>query len=86
MPPYSRFLLISSDDSDRIYTGLLTAVREKRIPSGTNIYNIGNGIVSVMCDLKNAKSLLLFIYEFQKKRSLSGKKLIKLRVDPYLLG
>ena len=86
LPPYSRFLLISSDDSDRIYTGLLTAVREKRIPSGTNIYNIGNGIVSVMCNLKNAKSLLLFIYEFQKKRSLSGKKLIKLRVDPYLLG
>lgn len=86
LPPFSRYLLIKSDETDRIYTGLIAASRENRIPRDTRVHNLGNGVISIIYNLKSAKSLLSFIYEFQKKRSLSGKAPVKLRVDPYLLG
>ena len=86
IPPYTRHILIKSDDSDRIYTGLISALREKRIPAETRIYNLGNGTISIFFTIKHAKEVLEFIYEFQRRRSMSGKELLKLRVDPYLLG
>ena len=86
LPPFSRYLLLKSDEAERIYSGLLAAIRENRIPNDASVHNLGNGLISIIFTLKSAKSLLAFIYEFQKRRSLSGKRPIKLRVDPYLLG
>ena len=86
LPPFSRYLLVKSEEAERIYSGLIAAIRENRIPRGIRVHNLGNGLISVIYNLKSAKPFLSFIYEFQKRRSLSGKTLIKLRVDPYLLG
>jgi primosomal protein N' (replication factor Y) len=86
LPPFARHLLIKSDESERLYTGFLSALRDGRIPRGSEIHNLGNGVISIFFTLKDAKSLLSFIFEFQKRRSISGKKPLKLRIDPYLLG
>lgn len=86
LPPSSRHILIKSEDSERIYVGLVAALRENRIPANTRIHNLGNGVISIFFTHKNANSLLAFIYEFQKRRSISGKPLMKMRIDPYLLG
>lgn len=86
LPPSTRHILIKSDDSERIYTGLLSAQRESRFPNSSKIHNLGNGVISIFFSLKNAKEALSFLYEFQKRRSMSGKPLAKVRIDPYLLG
>lgn len=86
LPPSTRHALLKCEDSERVYTGLITALRENRIPSNTRIHNLGSGMISIFFTHKDAVALLAFIYEFQRRRSIAGKALIKLRVDPYLLG
>ena len=86
LPPYQRHILVKCEDSERIYSGLLASVREGRLPADTRILHLGEGVISIFFSLKGAKQVIDFIYQFQKKRSMSGKKLLKLRVDPYLLG
>lgn len=86
LPPLTRHALIKSEESDRIYTGLIAAQRDGRITTNTRIHNLGNGVISIFFTIKEAKNFLGFIYEFQKRRSMSGKPLLKLRIDPYLLG
>lgn len=85
LPPASRHALIKSEEADRIYSGFLAAIREGRL-SDVRIHNLDNGVVSIFFDLKNANEFLSFIHEFQRRRSMSGKKLLKVRIDPYLLG
>jgi primosomal protein N' len=86
LPPYQRHILLKSEDSERVYSGLLASAREGRLPADTRILYLGDGVISIFFSLKGAKQVIDFIYQFQKKRSMSGKKLLKLRVDPYLLG
>ena len=86
LPPSTRHALVKSEDSDRIYTGLISAQREGRIPAGTRIFNLDNGVISIFFSLKNAREVLAFLFEFQKRRSMSNKPLLKVRIDPYLLG
>lgn len=85
LPPYSRHLLIKSGEAERIYTGFIAALREGRLPAATKVHNL-DGVISIFFKMKDAAAVLHFIYEFQKRRSMSGKELLKLRVDPYLLG
>ena len=85
LPPTSRHALIKSDESERIYSGFLSAIRDKRLPE-VRVHNLDNGVVSIFFDLKNSNEFLSFVHEFQRRRSMSGKKLLKLRIDPYLLG
>jgi len=86
LPPSTRHILLKSEDAERIYTGFLAALRENRIPANSKIHNLGNGVISIFFTLKSAKTMLSFLYEFQKRRSMSGKPLAKVRIDPYLLG
>jgi primosomal protein N' (replication factor Y) len=86
LPPSSRHALIKSEDSERIYGGLITAQREGRIPEKVRIHHLSDGVISVFFSLKDANLFLAFLYEFQKRRSMSGKPLLRLRIDPYLLG
>jgi primosomal protein N' (replication factor Y) len=85
LPPYSRHLLIKSDETERIYSGFITATREGRLPTSVRVHNL-DGVLSIFFNMKSAKQVLQFMYEFQKRRSMSGKPLLKMRVDPYLLG
>ena len=86
IPPYARHILIKSNEAERIYTGLIAAVREDRLPATTRIHNLGDGVLSIFFSIKSAKNTLEFMYEFQRRRSMSGKSILKMRVDPYLLG
>ena len=86
IPPYARHILIKSDEAERIYTGLIAAVREDRLPANTRIHNLGDGVLSIFFSIKSAKKTLEFMYEYQRRRSMSGKSILKMRVDPYLLG
>jgi hypothetical protein len=85
LPPASRHALIKSEEVDRIYSGFLSAKRDGRL-SDVRIHNLDNGVVSVFFDIKSANEFLSFLHEFQRRRSMSGKKLLKVRIDPYLLG
>jgi hypothetical protein len=62
------------------------AQREGRIPEKVRIHHLSDGVISVFFSLKDANLFLAFLYEFQKRRSMSGKPLLRLRIDPYLLG
>ncbi|MFM1758494.1 MAG: hypothetical protein RL193_1071 [Actinomycetota bacterium] len=86
LPPFQRHILLKSEDSERIYAGLLASLREGRLPMDTRILHLGSGVISIFFSLKSAKQVIAFMYQYQKKRSMSGKSLLKLRVDPYLLG
>jgi primosomal protein N' (replication factor Y) len=86
LPPVSRHALIKSEDSERIYGGLIAAQRDGRIPAKVKIHHLSDGVISVFFSLKDANLFLAFLYEFQKRRSMSGKPLLRLRIDPYLLG
>ena len=85
LPPTSRHALIKSEEADRIYSGFLSAERDKRL-TNVRIHNLENGVVSIFFDLKGANEFLSFLHEFQRRRSMNGKKPLKLRIDPYLLG
>lgn len=86
LPPYTRHILLRSDDSERIYRGLLSAVRDGRIPNTVRIYPLNNDVISLYFDIRNSQVVLSFFYEFQKRRSMANKPLMKMRLDPYLLG
>ena len=81
-----RHLLLASEDSERIYTGILSAIRDGRIPGSTKIYNLNGKTISLYFDIKSSQQVLNFFLEFQRRRSMANKPHIKLRVDPYLLG
>ena len=88
LPPHARSILLKSnpDETARVFAGLHSSIREGRVPADTRIYNVDKGVISIIVPLKSSKKVLSFIYEYQKRRSISGKELLKLRVDPYLLG
>ena len=86
LPPSTRHILLKSDVNERVYSGLQSALREKRLPPQTRIHNIGDGVISIFFPIKHAKETINFIYEYQRRRSMSGKSLLKVRIDPYLLG
>mgnify|MGYP006277680283 CR=1 FL=1 len=87
LPPAFRHALIRTEESEsaRIYTGFLASIRDGRLPITTRIYNLENGLISLFFNLKGAALTTEFIYNLQKKRSIAGKKLLKVRIDPYLL-
>ena len=88
LPPSTRHIFLQSEEgeSGRIYSGIQSAIREGRLPNDMRIYNIGNGALSIFFSLRSAKKVTQFILEFQRRRSISGKALLKVRIDPYLLG
>lgn len=88
LPPFRRQILLKTElkESARIYTGLLSAMSAGRLPDTVSIYSRESGLISIFFDSIYSKEVLGFIREFQRKRSMSGKALIKLRVDSYLLG
>jgi primosomal protein N' (replication factor Y) len=86
LPPYMRHLLLAGEDSERIYTGILSAIRDGRLQNSTKVYYLNGKTISVYFDIKSSQQVLTFFLEFQKRRSMANKPHIKLRVDPYLLG
>ena len=88
LPPYRRHLILKSDDKEipKIFNGIQSAVREGRLKSSISVYNHEDLAISIFFSLRDAKEVLDFFLQFQRRRSMAGKKPLNLRVDPYLLG
>lgn len=93
LPPYWRVVIIELDSTSAVslVTGLNRAKEEKRLPSQTKILGPfekedAMSRVTVSTPLDQAASMIDFIHELQRRRSISGKPLYSLRVDPYSLA
>ncbi|MGI9199107.1 MAG: hypothetical protein ACR2I9_05350 [Candidatus Nanopelagicaceae bacterium] len=88
LPPSSRHIVFKGDATEipRIFTGFHSAIRQGRVTPSLKLYNINDSYISAFFPLRDAKEVLLFVREFQRKRSMSGKSPLAIRVDPYLLG
>jgi primosomal protein N' len=91
LPPSARSLILlpsidSKDEFARISTGFRSAINSGRLPKSFRFFNANDLRISAFFSLKDSEDVLAFIREFQRKRSIAGKKVLKLRVDPYRFG
>ncbi len=91
-PPYYRFVCIDAETSEatRIYAGLLQAQVEARLGSevrmsGPHERKPGISRITLSAPVATAGSLVDFVHELQRRRSVSRKPLFTIRVDPYSL-
>jgi hypothetical protein len=47
---------------------------------------LDSGVISLFFSHKEAEVTVRFLKEFQRKRSIAGKRILQMRIDPYLLG
>lgn len=88
LPPFSRHATFSdcAEDSDRIFAGLKSAIREGRLSKESQIYQLEDGKISLFFPIKDGNVSTKFLYEFQKRRAIAGKRILKLRIDSYDLS
>lgn len=88
LPPDVRSCLIRTEnaESDRIYAGFLASIRDGRLPADMRAHLLEDGSIILFFSHKNAESALKFLFQYQKKRSIAGKRILQMRIDPYLLG
>lgn len=93
LPPYYRFITIelNSKEASSLEAGLLQARSEARISELVRIngpHEKGNEISSiyVSAPLAQAEGVVDFLHEVQRRRNISKKNLIAMRVDPYSLS
>ena len=92
LPPFHRFIALEIDtkEAQLLHTGLTQAVADNRIPKSTIIrgpHAVTQGLARILVSapVLDAPLLVSFIQELQRRRSLSHKSLMKIRVDPYSL-
>jgi primosomal protein N' (replication factor Y) len=93
LPPYYRFITIELDSKEvtALKAGLLRSQIEGRISELVRIngpFERANGKanLSLSSPLDQAQSLVDFVHEVQRRRNVSKKSLLTLRVDPYSLS
>jgi primosomal protein N' len=91
LPPSTRSMIILPSDSDsieldQVASGLRVAINDGRLPKSFRFFNDDYRRISAFFSLKESSQVLGFVREFQRKRSIAGKKLLKIRVDPYRFG
>jgi primosomal protein N' (replication factor Y) len=93
LPPYWRIavLEIQSTEAMGIVHGLTKARTEKRLPTSTQVmgpfeFASGSSRITLSSPQEDAPEMINFVHELQRKRSISGKSLFTVRVDPYALG
>lgn len=91
-PPYFRFIAIEIDqrEATALHAGLLQAQNEQRISDQIQITNSResgsqNSRITLAVPIGVAQSLVDFLHELQRRRSISRKGLFSIRVDPYSL-
>jgi primosomal protein N' (replication factor Y) len=92
LPPYisSAVLLVPEKESVAISTGFRRAVKEGRLPESLRIFGPtpvakNQAKLVLYSDISDVEQVRRFLLEFQKKRSISKKDLIHVRVEPYSL-
>ena len=92
LPPFvsSAVLLVPESEAASISSGLRRACKEGRLPDSLVIYG-PTPVAKNQCKLvlhasiSDSEDLYSFLLEFQKKRSISKKELVTIRVEPYSL-
>lgn len=91
-PPYYRFICLDleSTEASRLHSGILRAQVEGRIDAEVKItgpieksLSISRLILSA--PVSKAASIVDFVHELQRRRSIARKALFTIRVDPYSL-
>jgi primosomal protein N' (replication factor Y) len=93
LPPYWRIAVIELPTSEAVSlaNGLSKAKVEDRLPSSTQILGpfetiAGNSRITISATTEQSQDMVDFLHELQRRRSISKKPLLTLRVDPYSLG
>jgi hypothetical protein len=76
----------NANELSRIATGLRSAIGDGRLPQSFRFFNVDDRRISIFFSQKESGAVLEFFRELQRKRSIAGKKLLKIRVDPYRFG
>jgi primosomal protein N' (replication factor Y) len=92
LPPTvtSAVIVMEATFSSQIASGLKKAFSEKRLPSSTRIYGptpLPKAQAKIVIHVAHEEwgQLALTLHELQRKRSISKKDLLTLRIDPYSL-
>lgn len=92
LPPsvFSAVLVMDQSIGIQMVNGLKKALTDGRMPTSSKIYGpteISKDQVKIVlhADTKDAKALTDVVHELQRRRSIAGKELFTLRVEPYSL-
>jgi primosomal protein N' (replication factor Y) len=92
LPPsvMSAVMIMEQGSAAAIVSGLRKALKDERLPSSTRIFGptvLPRGQAKVVLHVSHEQSsdLWAVLHELQRKRSISKKDLITLRIDPYSL-
>ena len=92
LPPSvsSAVLVTGQAAAPAILSGLKKALEDSRLPSSTRVYGptlLPNGQAKIVLHVSHGQSsdLAKILHELQRKRSISKKDLLTLRIDPYSL-
>jgi primosomal protein N' (replication factor Y) len=92
LPPSvtSAVLVMEQVAAAAIASGLRKALEDRRLPSSTRIFGptiLPKGLAKIVMHVSHEQSLELgvVLHELQRKRSISKKDLLTLRIDPYSL-
>ena len=93
LPPYYRFITIEldSNEASSLKAGLLRSQSEGRISelmriNGPHEKANEKASISLIAPLSQAEGVVDFVHEVQRRRNVSKKSLLALRVDPYSLS
>lgn len=93
LPPYFRFisLEVETKGATVLQEGIVQARMDGRIPSTTEIRGPHEKLdslsrITLTVPVGDAPMLVAFVLELQRRRSLSRKSLLRIRVDPYSLS
>jgi primosomal protein N' (replication factor Y) len=91
-PPYFRFICldVATKDASRVQQGLVQAQGEQRLDmhvhiGGPHERSVGVSRIILSSPVANASSMINFVHELQRRRSISRKPPFAIRVDPYSL-
>lgn len=92
LPPFVASVVVTGPMKEftAIAAGLRKAVQDRRLPQSIKIYGpaeMGKGVAKIVlyCPHIDCAELTKFIHELQRRRSISKKELLVIRIDPYSL-
>ncbi len=92
LPPYRRFIAIELENKEimAVHDGLIQAQKDERISANARLSTPreiakGRSQMTISIPLEDGESCVSFLHELQRRRGISRKDLMIMRVDPYSL-
>ena len=88
LPPQYRVARLSlpHNELSLLMSGLKSAMRQNRFPKDSKIYSNNVEQLTIFFPISEGAKATDFLYQLQRRRSAANKPLLKMRIDPYLLG